>query len=88
MSKGLEALEKLRQILSYEMDAINFMNEVETIEKDLKALEIIKHSEVDVYLLFKTDDFNEYNWAMAINKGDSSRMLTKEKYNLLKEVFL
>lgn len=42
MSKGLEALEKLRETLSYEMDGINFMNEVETIEKDLKMLDIFQ----------------------------------------------
>ena len=82
---GLEAIEKLRQLLAYEIDGINFMNEVEVIKKELKALEIIKKKRVDLDLLLKTFKFNNYE-LYNFNIGNGARSLTQEEYDLLKEV--
>ena len=52
------------------------------IAKRFKALEIIKEKEVDVFRLLKVIDFREYN-----NLLQEYRWLTKEEFDLLKEVF-
>lgn len=54
--KGLEAIEKLRKLLVYEMDDINFMNEIETIEKELEILDIIKRSPFVLERIFELDN--------------------------------
>ena len=88
MSKGLDAIEKLRQLLVYEMDDINFMNEVETIEKELKALEIIKNT-LGISLYETTNDNKLRETHYYIDIGHCcSYLITKEQYDLLKEVLL
>ena len=85
MSKGLEALKEIKRDYKYPSQ---YEEELfETIEKQLKALEIIKNKQVAV------DEF-----IMCIKKADNSleeynafagsNALTKEEYELLKEVML
>ena len=84
---GLEAIEKLRQLLAYEMDGINFMNEVEVIEKYLRALEIIKNKEINIHSLLlhlkRFDSPDGYN----VLVGEKYKLSQKE-YDLLKEVVI
>ena len=49
------------------------------IEKELKALEIIKEKEVDIKAFNDLQDLQDYNYYC-------SPELTQEEYNLLKEV--
>ena len=51
------------------------------VEKELKALEIIKNKLVDVFKLYNCKTIEEYNQAQY-----RDCMLTKEEFNLLKEV--
>lgn len=67
MSKGLEALE--RSFGSWE-----YLKDYETIEKELKALEIIKNKEVDI------------KWLGSYVSIHNTYEITKEEYNLVKEV--
>lgn len=71
--KGLEALKNLRELLVYEMDDINFMDEVGVIEKELKALDIIKSHKLLNYVLKNPKCAKMYH-------------LSEEKCELLKEV--
>ena len=81
MSKGLEALQFMRERDMFLPSCAN------TIEKELKALEIIKERSVQISwftgLLKIHPHYNyvDYNFALADN-----RKLTKEEYELLKEV--
>ena len=96
MSKGLEALESLRQ----ECNATYFDEKgkqwwttdkksdyrCNIIETALKALEIIKKKNFDLYYLQDSKDLEMYN-----DTCDHYRnlcYLTQEEYDLLKEVLL
>ena len=87
MSKGLEAL-KFIQFADSESKEI--------VEKELKALEIIKKKKVQVaYLHSMWDDFettfnsNDEDVRWLYNEGRPKKeQLTKEEYDLLKEVLL
>ena len=57
----------------------------ETIEKNLKALEIIKEKRVDLCILTDCDNFNEYNKSLGNLRPVEDR-LTYEEFDLLKEV--
>lgn len=100
--KGLEALKQLKDRAVhdeylYRQDtnrekAISFLNEIDNfvnaIEKELKALEIIKEKQVNVLILkysFISEEGVEY-----YNKyfGNEDLHLTQEEYELLKEVLL
>ena len=77
MSKGLEELELIKEL--------NVCKSTSNIEKELIALEIIKNKRVDCWafisdLSVTSEEEIEY----AFSKID----LTKEEYNLLKEVLL
>lgn len=89
MSKGLEALD----ITKDQLDGLlpkgltpNMKWNIKTIEKELKALEIIKERRCNVA------DFivDNPNWEEVIKDYDYwfSEMPTKEEYYLLKEVLL
>lgn len=51
--------------------------------KSLKVLEIIKEKEVNVFIFLHSGNLETYN-----DMVEDSRKLTKEEYNLLKEVLL
>ena len=77
MSKELEALEKI--VDNYYID--NMDKEISIIATALKALEIIKQKEVNVFILLHSVNLKIYNDIVEDN-----RKLTQEKYDLLKEV--
>ena len=92
MSKGLEALEELKfqvgnityhtrdlQITSLKVRDSGLF---ETIEKELKVLEIVKKSVAELVVL---DDLTH---AVYDNEFYQSIHLTQEEYDLLKEVLL
>ena len=63
-------------------DALLSKQEIEVIEKSLKALKIIKEKRVNADLLYYSKNLYDYSENIV---GDN-RMLTKEEYELLKEV--
>ena len=90
MSKGLEALER-------SFNTWDYLKDYETIEKELKALEIIKNKEVNMSLVHHTTNAQHYNEIVAkhelyLQAGEFDklrfRLLTQEEYDLLKEVML
>ena len=85
MSKGLKALESLVDTMPLALIETNSMREIKIIEKELKALEIIKRCRVDFHIFkrytrYGLEQYNDEVW-------DDER-LTQEEYNLLKEVLL
>lgn len=71
----------------------NYHDEIQAIEKDLKAFEIIKEKRVDVYYFMSCETLKEYNEDALSHYGiydvdADQRMLTQEKFDLLKEVLL
>ena len=89
MSKGLEALKGLhsKALKSVrggfqELQKNSIDREYKTIEKELKALEIIKNKNVNVRYLLECR-FEDYN-----NLVEVEEELTQEEYDLLKEVLL
>ena len=91
MSKELEALNRICEHLDLDDEYFYLKNgekaDYKVIEKSLKALEIIKEKRVDVRFLFQCKSLRDYNF---IYKGtnQSKLCLTKEEYELLKEVLL
>lgn len=90
MSKGLEAFNRIKsyfhpkQLLTRELT----LNDLDTIEKELKALEIIKNKNVNVFGLHLSQPYwnvNDYN---ELVKLQHDRYLTQEEYDLLKEVLV
>lgn len=53
------------------------------LENALKALEIIKEKEVNVFIFLHSGDLETYN-----DMVEDNRKLTQEEYDLLKEVLL
>ena len=84
MSKGLEAFGKItgtQNLTMYEQNEC-----LKTIEKELKALEIIKNKRVNVNLLLAKIESPSpafYNMVVGLKYK-----LTQEEYDLLKEVLL
>ena len=88
-SKALECLKELHE-LAYGFDGWKIDEIVQSsyikqallkAEKEHKALEIIKEKLVDVFKLYNCKTIEEYNQAQY-----RDCMLTKEEFNLLKEV--
>ena len=85
MSKGLKALEKIKGCLFWSDKGLN---DIATIEKELKALEIIKNKNVHTrFIQMVNDKFTceEYNKQFA---REPSEDLTQEEFDLLKKVLL
>lgn len=85
MSKGLEALKDIRD--SY-IDSWYGVHRCEIIEKELKALEVIKNKKVNIFTFYEC-----CNWYNPSHYNDSigcpvNCELTQEEYDLLKEVLL
>lgn len=90
MSKGLEALEVSKQLKDFVLEFIKngldrrfIHGSFDIIEKELKALEIIKNKKVCVVWL--RNGLSAYNSTAALYKLPR---LTEEEYDLLKEVLL
>lgn len=85
MSKGLEEIKTLRTLNQRYFDNDkNVNNSYDIIEKELKALEIIKNKRVDVYDLMGEaccDNVNSFNYGLL-----EEFCLTQQEFDLLKEV--
>ena len=92
MSKGLEAI-KQRLINDGWLDEDGtgvYAEDLSIIEKELKALEILKNKPHISFDLFDTlDTLEEINNYIEFMYGrNDTSILTQEEYDLLKEVFL
>lgn len=79
MSKGLEALNNL--IINWGLQKNPQWEE--TIEKEIKALEIIKEKGIILQFIKETYSVEQYNAGV---EGTLVKKLTQEEYDLLKEV--
>ena len=88
MSKGLEELAIIREL--------NVCKSTSNIEKELKALEIIKEKRVDTRALIESLE-DDWTWEQYMDEEDdintgghqfSRDRLTHEEYELLKEALL
>lgn len=88
MIKELQALNDLRNSGLVKDDVVCFTKKafekrLDIIEKYLKALEIIKEKEVNVFIFLHSGDLETYN-----DMVEDNRKPTQEEFNLLKEVIL
>ena len=90
MSKGLQALNYIYQHwnCNHPTHCSGIEKHFNTIEKELKALEIIKEKKVNIFTFYEC-----CSWHNPSNYNDSigcpiNYELTQEEYDLLKEVLL
>lgn len=85
MSKGLEAFNELKGWL---VGFGSYQKEIKTVEKELKALEIIKSKKVDCWaFILDIDNIDNIDYKET-HFAFSSIDLTDEEIALLKEVLL
>ena len=98
MSKELESLKNIESIserisfhkkyklgdVDYQWIKVTIIDNVYKIEKALKALEIIKEKNVDIYAIKCCNSATQYNIKERIQVG--RKILSEEEYYLLKEV--
>ena len=93
--KALEALKRLKQETcpATYMPDFNKLECCDIVEKELKALEIIKNKGVNVlnfipHFIISKPEYDEYQYYLDnVEKYSfSAFLLTKEEFNLLKEV--
>lgn len=83
MNKGLEALEELRyRITNFNGKFNDYKKIMNTIEQELKALEIIKNKQVQMAILSLSSSCVGYN----MTRGLLGEYLEQEEYDFLKEV--
>ena len=84
MSKGLKALNVLYETMPFVFEESRTrMRCLEIIEKELKALEIIKEKRVDIGWLIRSENCSKYNLGVG-----SQQALKKQEYDLLKKVMV
>lgn len=83
MNKSLEALERLKNTLLAEGFWQDALQDAFIIEQELKALEIIKNKKVNLEFLKCSENYEQY--CLICSYGNE---ISKEEYNLLKEVLL
>ena len=92
---GLEALKRVENFLGYNYCSVDLPDELATIEKSLKALEIIKKKRVNIGTFIHLTKIlkKDYEQCKALNNTFGANIcetekefLTKEEFNLLKEV--
>lgn len=88
MTKGLYELRKIE--LKWQYGVFTFIPNFEVIEKELKALEIIKTKKVniDAFISISHMDYDFYLKHFNYWFGTTNETLTQEEYDLLKEVVL
>ena len=74
-----EVRDKLKKIYWRELD------QLDQIEKELKAFEIIKEKNVNVGMLKRSESVGSYHYKMD-ELRDKTKPLTEDEFNLLKEV--
>lgn len=89
MNKGLDALERLRNTLLAEGYWQDILQDVSIIEKDLKALEIIK-TKLLAGCFSKEDNYSNYAMAIMMSGNETLKknMMTEQEYDLSREVLL
>ena len=100
MSKGLEALNSLKYMACIEAGfnskLITYAEEMEhnemveekynIIEKELKALEMLKKKKVNIFHIWVFDDYEQYKAHYPFSEYNAKKdMLTFEEFNFLKE---
>ena len=89
MTKELKALNRIKDFMS--ANAIHWKQDIGMIETALKALEIIKDKMVIPVYIMNAENVEEYNRQLkqiTFKKDYEVRKLTKEQFDLLKEVLL
>ena len=81
MTKGQQALSNIARYSATHKGIL--YEDVKTVAKELKALEIIKEKEPDISFLYRAKDLNHYNSCVW-----KEQELTQEKYDLLKEILI
>jgi len=90
MNKALEALEELQNEWQFEETPKDFVDtRYAIIEKELKALEIIKSKKVAYLLIWLMEEHIKKTALRLYNEPcEEDRKLTSEEFDLLKEVLL
>lgn len=93
MSKGLEALKELLEYVNFEnrhdSKSEKAVSNFDIIEKELKALEIIKNKKVAYLFMWLIEKHNKKCALRLYNEPcEEDRKITEEEYDLLKEVLL
>ena len=89
MNKGLEALAELYSYIKpgFDYQTAKAVEDYKIIEKELKALEIIRNRCVNTYdEIFSCDTYEEYK--STYHYSQEKFNLTEEEWKLLKEVLL
>ena len=84
MSKGLDELKEIK--LKWQYGVFTFIPNFELIEKELKALEVIKKMFNDGNYLVRCNGHSYYIWDNVLMA--TSCIITKKEYDLLKEVLV
>ena len=83
MSKDLEALQYFYNLEDLQGGRDKFWESYRIIEKSLKALEIIRKNRVDIVMLLKCNNVDDYNfWSESWDYEN----ITQEEFELLKAV--
>ena len=85
MSKGLDALKRIKSRYNDRV-CIDILEDFDLVEKEIKALEIIKKKDIHKTMLSLTQSADEYNH--FIDDVDENLQLTQKEYDLLKKVLL
>ena len=83
MNETLKAWERLKKGIDTNVWECGYWDDIELIEKELKALEIIKKKQVQINRLNRSHSAKQYNLYLP-----KEMHLTQEEYDLLKEVLI
>ena len=80
MSKGLKAWERIKKGIDTNVWECGYWDDIDIIEKELKALEIIKNKKVNMLIFMGSDTLEEYN-----KHPLTFDHLTETEFDLIKE---
>ena len=89
MSKELEALYEIKNGTSYVVsnEIVNdYEKEFDILEKELKALEIIKEKTINIVILRCCEILEEYNSIIITKYNGKKHLINEQEFELLKEV--
>ena len=95
MSKGLKALDRIKKAhyiamacMGIDKPDIETEKAIDIIEREIKALEIIKNKKVNMFHIWVFDDYEQYKAHYPFSEYSAEEdMLNAEEFNFLKEVF-
>ncbi len=89
IEKELKDKEKFEELVNIDLDlfmkAVDIKGLIEDYQKFKKVLEILKNKKVDIWTLGISDKLSYYHYCIGA-KSNKSLRLTREEWNLLKEV--